>query len=287
MGLIVATGLAIVAGLILVTGLVLSFSMTRRYGLIEVHGPAEVGLSFEPVTFEAADGLQLQGWWIPAPGSDRAVVIMHGHGGSMDWDVHRAPALHAAGLNVLLFDFRAHGRSQGRTITFGYLERWDVVGAVRFLQSRGIRRIGLLGFSFGGIAAVLAAPLCPDIAAVVSDGGPARIKTALAEWGVERGISRRVSAPLAWLTVATTSLRLRANLFRYEPVRWVGRIAPRPILFIHGELDQYLPDFDDLVAAAGPTAEVWRVPNAGHTKVSEVLHDEYPRRVIAFFERHL
>jgi len=67
----------------------------------------------------------------------------------------------------------------------------------------------------------------------------------------------------------------------------VGRIAPRPILFIHGELDQYLPDFDDLVAAAGPTAEVWRVPNAGHTKVSEVLHDEYPRRVIAFFERHL
>ncbi len=226
--------------------------MTRRFGLAEVRSPAEFGLAFEEVTFKATDGLTLHGWWIPNAGSDRAVVIMHGHGGSMDWDIHRAPALHAAGFNVLLFDFRAHGRSEGTTITFGYLERQDVLGAVEFLRGRGMRRIGLLGFSFGGIAAMLATPICPDIAAVVTDGGPARMRSAMAARGVEWGAPRWLSVPLAWLTVAMTSLRLRANLFHYEAVRWVGRISPRPILFIHAGQDQYLPDFDDLYAAARP-----------------------------------
>lgn len=274
-------------GLVLSVGLVLSFYMTHRFGLVEVHSPAEYGLAFEEVTFDATDALTLHGWWIPATGSDRAVVIMHGHGGSMDWDVHRAPALHAAGFNVLLFDFRAHGRSEGGVITFGYLERRDVLGAVRFLYSRSMRRIGLLGFSFGGIAAMLTAPVCPDIAAVVSDGGPARMRTAMTARGVELGAPRWLSAFLAWLTVAMTSLRMRANLFHYEPVRWVGRISPCPILFVHAGQDQYLPDFDDLYAAARSPKEVWRVPEAGHTEVSEVLPEEFQRRVIAFFDQNL
>ncbi len=277
----------VLIGLVLAVGLALSFLMTRRFGLAEVRSPAEFGLSFEEVTFKAADGLTLRGWWIPNAGSDRAVVIMHGHGGSMDWDIHRAPALHTAGFNVLLFDFRAHGRSEGRTITFGYLERQDVLGAVEFLRGRGMRRIGLLGFSFGGIAAMLATPICPNIAAVVTDGGPARMRSAMAARGVEWGAPRWLSVPLAWLIVAMTSLRLGANLFHYEAVRWVGRISPRPILFVHAGQDQYLPDFDDLYAAARLPKEVWYVPEAGHTKVSEVLPEEFQRRVIAFFDQHL
>jgi fermentation-respiration switch protein FrsA (DUF1100 family) len=205
----------------------------------------------------------------------------------MDMDVHRAPALHAAGFNVLLFDFRAHGRSDGQQITFGYLERRDVQGAVAFLLSRGMRRIGLLGFSLGGIVAVLSTPLCPEVAAVVTDGGPIRMRTAAAARGVEWGFPAWVSRPMAWLTIAMTCLRLRANLFRYEAVHWVGKIAPRPILFIHGDRDQYCPDFDDLYAAAGSPKELWRVPEAGHTTLSSIVPEEHRQRVISFFQRHL
>lgn len=278
--------LAALAALLLALSLALSVWMTRRQKLAQTHTPAEVGLPFEEVTFPATDGLKLCGWWIPASGSDRAVIILHGHGGSMDWDVHRAPALHAAGLGVLLFDFRAHGRSPGQIITFGYLERRDVVGAVDWLRRRGVRRVGLLGFSLGGIAAMLAAAICPGVAAVVTDGGPARPRTALAAWGAERGVSRRLSAALAWLAIAGASLRLRANLFRYEPIRWVGR-RTCPILFIHGDQDQYVPDIDALYAAALPPKELWRVPGAGHTTVDNVCPDEHRRRVLDFYERHL
>jgi fermentation-respiration switch protein FrsA (DUF1100 family) len=273
--------------LALAVGLALSCLLTRRSTLTEIQTPADFGLAFEEVAFLAADGLRLRGWWIPAPGPDRAVVILHGHMGSMDMDVHRAPALHAAGFNVLLFDFRGHGRSDGRQITFGYLERRDVQGAVAFLRSRGMCRIGLLGFSLGGITATLSAPLCPEVAAVVNDGGPIRMRTAVAARGVEWGFPAWLTRPMAWLAIAMTSVRLRANLFRYEAVHWVGKIAPRPILFIRGDRDQYGPDFDDLYAAAGSPKELWRVPGAGHVTLSSTVPEEHRQRVIAFFQKYL
>ena len=273
--------------LILAVGLGLSFFMTRRMPRSAFHNPAEYGLAFEEVRFPAADGLSLQGCWIPHPGSDRAVVILHGQGGCLDWDLHRAPFLHAAGYNVFLFDFRAHGRSQGRMATFGYLERKDVLGAVDFLKGRGMRSIGLLGFSYGGMASMLTAPLIPEVRAVVSDGGPARARSAFSGRAMEMGLPRWLAVSLAWLAVASISIRLGANLFRYEPIRWVGKIAPRPVLFIHGEQDVYLPDFDALFAATGEPKEAWRVPGVGHTKVSEALPDEFRRRILAFFARSL
>ncbi len=279
--------LLVPVGLVLAAGLVTSFYLTSRRPRTTFQSPAEYGLEFEELTFKAADGLRLKGCWIPATGSDRAVIILHGHGGSLDGDIHRAPALHAAGFNVFLFDFRAHGRSQGRLATFGYLERQDVLGAVELLQHMGLKRIGLLGFSYGGMAAMLAAPICPYIHAVVTDGGPARLQTALATRAVELHIPQWLAGPLAWLTIAITSLRLRANMFHYEATRWVGRITPRPILFIHGELDQYCPDFNDLFAAAGEPKEVWRLAGVGHTKASEDQPEEFRRRVIEFFNNNL
>jgi fermentation-respiration switch protein FrsA (DUF1100 family) len=67
----------------------------------------------------------------------------------------------------------------------------------------------------------------------------------------------------------------------------VGKITPRPILFIHGEQDQYRPDFDDLYAAAFEPKEAWRVPEAGHTTVSQVFPEEYQRKILVFFEQYL
>ena len=93
--------------------------------------------------------------------------------------------------------------------------------------------------------------------------------------------------PLAWLIVGMTSLRLGANLFHYEPIRWVGKISPRPILFIHGDHDQYLPDFDQLYAAARQPKELWRLPEVGHCNASQYYPEEHARRVIEFFSRYL
>jgi pimeloyl-ACP methyl ester carboxylesterase len=273
--------------LILASGLVLSFYFTKRGQLSEIHTIDEYGVDGETVAFNATDGLDLQGVWIPAAASDKAVIILHGHGGSYDFDLYRAPALQQAGFNVLLFDFRAHGRSEGKHMTFGFEECRDVLGAIEFLHQRGMQHIGLLGFSYGGIVSMLVTPDCPDVQAVISDGGPARMRTAIAARGVEMGFPLWLMKFLAWLILSLTSLRLGVNLFHYEPIRWVGKISPRPIFFIHGEQDQYLPDFDELYAAAKAPKELWRLADAGHTTASQLYPEEHTRRVIEFFQRTL
>ncbi len=279
--------LLILCSVIFVIGMALSFYFTRRAQLGEAFSPDEYGLEFEAIELRTSDQLTLRGVWIPAPQADKAIVILHGHGGSYDFDLYRAPSLHEAGFNVLLFDFRAHGRSDGKRMTFGYEERRDVQAAIEFLHQRGITHIGLLGFSYGGMAAMVSTPECPDVEAVISDGGPARIRAAIAARSVELGLPSWLGKAVAWLIVGMTSLRLRVNLFSYEPIRWVGKIAPRPILFIHGDHDQYLPDFDELYAAAKQPKELWRLTDAGHTTASQLYPEEHSRRVIEFFTRHL
>jgi uncharacterized protein len=285
--MVLIASLFILLDIFIVASLVLSTFLTHRHSLRNPRSPAEVGLDFEEITFPAADGLALRGWWVPCQGAERVIIQLHGQGGSMDPDIQYLPGWHAAGFNVLMFDFRAHGRSQGNFSTVGYLERQDVQGAVRFVLAKDLRRIGLLGFSMGGIVSMLSAPLCPEVKAVVSDGGPTRLKTALREWCAERRIPRPIGAFLAWLVLCGVSMRLAVNIFRYEPVLWVGQIAPRPILFIHGEHDQYCPDFDDLWAAAGPVKEIWRVNDAGHVTASQQHPEDYCRRVIEFFDKTL
>jgi uncharacterized protein len=272
---------------ILTLGLGLSFFFTRRGQLGETHSPDEYGLEYETIEFKASDKLTLHGVWIPSSDSDKAVIILHGHGGSYDFDLYRGSPLQKAGFNVLLFDFRAHGRSEGKHMTFGYEERWDVLGAIEFLHTRGMHHIGLLGFSYGGIVSMLVTPDCPAVEAIITDGGPARMRTAIAARGVEMGLPLWLTRPVAWLIISTTSIRLGVNLFRYEPIRWVGKISPRPILFIHGDLDQYLPDFDELYAAAKMPKQLWRLPDAGHTTASQFYPEEHTRRVVEFFNRYL
>lgn len=279
--------LGTILALLLAVALGLSFRLTRPPGQSEFSSPTEYGLAYEEVYFLATDGLRLRGWWIPAAGSERVVIILHGHGGSVDWDIRRAPPLIQAGFNVFLFDFRAHGQSQGKVTTFGFLERRDLTGAVRFLKARGMQKIGVIGFSLGGIVAMLTTPICPDIQAVISDGGPASIYTTLIAYGVNKGHPHWLAATFAWLALAGTSLRLGANMFSYAPVLWVGKITPRPILFIHGEQDQYLSNFDELFAAAESPKEAWRVAEAGHTTVEQVYPEEHNQRVIDFFTEHL
>ena len=180
--------LAIVA-VILIAGMAGSLRLTRRSYLTLTRSPAEYDLPFENVSFPATDGLTLRGWFIPGPDNERAIILLHGHGGSMDPDVQYIPALHAAGFSVLLFDFHAHGRSDGQITSFGYLERKDAVGAVHFLkETRGCKKVALVGFSLGGMVATLTAPICPEVDAIVNDGGPARLRSALKGWWIENNL---------------------------------------------------------------------------------------------------
>jgi fermentation-respiration switch protein FrsA (DUF1100 family) len=171
----------------------------------------------------------------------------------------------------------------------GYFERRDLLGAIDYLARRGIDRVGVIGFSMGAVVAISTAPHSEAIRAVVADSGFARLRPAIARGAQERGIPAWLAEPLSYLVLWVAILRLRANLAEAEPLRWVAKIAPRPLLIIHGGRDWYIPvaEIERLYAAAGEPKELCLVPEAEHRQIDQHCPDEYKAKVLDFFDHWL
>lgn len=251
--------------------------------------PSDYGLPYESVSFPSLNGLILRGWFIPAIKPRATVVFCHGYAGSKAPDLQYVPQFRAHGYNVLLFDFRAHGESNGSKSSLVYYERLDLLGAIAYLQQRGIHQVGLMGFSMGAAVAISSAPLSKAVRAVVADSGFAELKTILSAHLQNRGAPRFVASIMSNLIIWAAGQRLGCSLPESDPLRWVGRIAPTPLFLIHGEKDRSIPVSDAyrLYEAANQPKELWVAADADHRCVDQLYPDEYMARVLAFFDKWL
>jgi len=256
----------------------------------QTNSPAAHGLAFEDVTVRARDGLALAGWFIPAPGSQRAVLLVHGKDScrSCEFDgrfVEFAGQLQEAGFNILMIDLRGHGQSQNSRFTLGAHERWDVLGAVDWLQQRGFSRIGALGVSLGAASTVEAAadPQGGEaIQALVLDSGFGDL------WELLRiHFPRESGLPNAFLpgSLLMGRLLLGVDMSAIRPVEDLPRINA-PVMLIFGAQDDTVPLSQfHAMAATRPDAETWLVPDAGHARIYNAHPQEYVARVSRFFDR--
>jgi uncharacterized protein len=132
--------------------------------------PAQLGHTYREVAFRDRAGLTLRGWWIPGT-KHETVVMVHGWTSSRAEPMSKAGYLLDAGYNVLVFDLRGHGLSDGDYTTLGLTEPDDVATAVAFARSRDPGPIALLGYSMGGALAVETGARDADVAAVIEDSG--------------------------------------------------------------------------------------------------------------------
>ncbi|MBQ2817488.1 MAG: hypothetical protein IJF16_06125, partial [Clostridia bacterium] len=78
------------------------------------------------LSIKSLDGLLLSGRYLPVEGSKKTIILAHGYRSSAAdfscaWELYRE-----LGFNLLAIDQRAHGRSEGKYITFGVKEKDDV-----------------------------------------------------------------------------------------------------------------------------------------------------------------
>ncbi len=120
--------------------------------------PARIGLPFEDVTLETGDGIRLSAWFIPAQDSRAVLLFCHGNAGNISHRLDSIRIFHDLGLDVLIFDYRGYGKSEGSPTEEGTYR--DAEAAWDYLRrSRGIlsERIVLFGRSLGSaVAAELA-----------------------------------------------------------------------------------------------------------------------------------
>lgn len=250
-------------------------------------------LPFETATFQAADGVTIAGWYSPpspelSDEGAHCVILCHGLGTNRTEMQDIALELRRRGYGVLLFDFRGHGESGGSCTTVGLREVNDILGAVEFLCMRpeiDLDRIGILGVSMGGAAAIMAAAICPTLRWVVADCPFATLEQAL-----QTAFEAFVHAP-GWLfarpVIAFAQLFTGAHVTDVKPVECIGAIAPRPVLLIHGCDDGLVlaANSEQLYQAAGEPKELWLIPECDHVQCRVVAGEEYYRRIDAFFRR--
>jgi uncharacterized protein len=275
--------------IVLVSGLLASWLMGSFLTAPRMRsaGPLPADLPGETVTFTGKSAANLQGWYIPASAAGApTIILMHGVGGHRTDMLGRAHFLHRAGYAVLLFDFRGHGESPGTKVSFGYFESQDAAAAVDFVRHQNASaKIGLLGVSMGGAAAVLANPSLPVQAMILESVYPDIVSATEDRIAMRLGPLGRILTPLL---TCQLQLRLGISCDQLRPIGCVSKITV-PKFFLAGteDKDTTLPESKALFAAAAAPKQFWAVDGAAHVDLHAIAKQDYEKRVLAFFQQTL
>lgn len=262
--------------------------------------PKDLGLPYENISFQTADGITLRGWFIPSTSSGQAprsfdntqdkqaqidttktIIGLHG------WPADKGNILPALSFltetyNLFVFDFRGLGESEGKYSTIGVKETQDLKAAIQYLESRDIEEVGVWGFSMGGAVALMTAQDNPQIKAIISEASYARLDLMTSE-AFKLPLLRH---PLGFLTSLWAKLILGIDIRKAAPMEAVKQLQI-PILIIHSSNDEVIP-FSHAELLKGTLknnskAEFWFQENLFHGQ----LNKEYQQRIEDFYKRNL
>jgi fermentation-respiration switch protein FrsA (DUF1100 family) len=209
------------------------------------------------------DGIRLNAWWFPKPGSRFATLFLHGNAGNVTHRIDHAHAITTAGSSILVLDYRGYGKSKGHPTEQGlYL---DADAAYDALTQRGFRpnQIILQGESLGTAVAVELASRRPCAGLI--------LESPLTSLSNMAGAVLPVLGPLL--------------AHGFDTGRKIGQVHA-PLLVIHGDADEIVPfsQGQAVFRAANPPKELWRVPGAHHNDLLYIAGDEYVTRLRAFLQ---
>ena len=225
--------------------------------------PESVGLPYEEFEVRTSDGVDIAGWYIPSEGSDRTVVFVHGHGGTIHEGLRYAPALHRAGFNLALFSLRGN-MGTGHPYTMGDLERRDARAVIDEAVARGANSIGVFGFSMGAVVAIGVMAEDERIDAGLFNSPFATVQDQLTD-SLRSGFGLP-PFPLVPVTMWLARLRSGANFDDAAALRNIDRIQGRPIFVVHARRDPMVP-FEHgrrVYEAAHDPKNIWSPDIAGH-----------------------
>lgn len=229
--------------------------------------PEAIGLSYEEVLFQSADGIELSGWLVKAENPQGTVLICHGNAGNISHRLDEIRMFHGLGLNVFIFDYRGYGHSQGTPTEEGTYQ--DAEAAWQYLtEERGIKpkEIVVAGRSLGAaIAAHLAVQKTPR--ALILESG------------------------------FTSLPDMASELYPFYPVRFFLKFhydtvealkgVRCPVLVVHSRDDTLVP-FDHgqrLFEAANPPKEFLEI-HGPHNEGYAMSWGQYRQALLNFLERH-
>lgn len=236
--------------------------------------PETWGYRYRPVDFASADGTRLHGWWIASQAEPvrGTVVFSHGNSGSMGHHLGFVLWLTRAGYEVMMYDYRGYGRSEGRAERQGMIE--DARAALLYAATRGSRPDQPLisyGHSLGGAKSLVA----------IAEGKIKNLRAVVVDstFASYREMARIMGGRIAEAMVSDGG----------SPLEAVARISPLPLLVIHGRLDPVVPYSQGLklFRAAEEPKTLFEVRKGHHGNCLSRDNGAYRKRMLEWLEEQL
>jgi len=276
--------LAIVALIIILFPIVLH-RVYRAPRLVENITPESLDLRYAQYEIPTLKDKKLYAWLIKASQSNVTVIIAHGWGANAQMMLPLAVPFQQAGMEVMLYDARTHGKSDSDT--FSSLPRFaeDLVSVIRWVRKKRAKQsIIVLGHSLGAAAAMLAASWRAEIDIVIGVSGFAHPRLVML-----RHLDR------SWLPSFLVPVIIRYVQwvigYRFDDIAPMNRIRfiSCPVLLAHGTEDQVVPisDMHLIVRNAGLDADIRIIEIEGAKHNSVRQFQEHADLLIEFIRAKL
>lgn len=229
--------------------------------------PAKFGCKYSDVNFVADDGVKLHAWWMPAKGEAKATIVYsHGNAGSLGHHIVFVYWLVDAGYNVMMYDYRGYGQSEGKVTKAGVVK--DAQAAFKYVVSRDdVDEIISLGHSLGGAKSI----------AALGQSAPKGLKGVIVDstFASYRDMAERVAGKRARKVVTDS----------YEPYEYVKKLPEGvPFLVVHGAIDETIPfsQAERMYAAANPPKKMMKVEGGNHVNCFFVQDGKYRKELLAW-----
>ncbi len=240
------------------------------------------------VFFRTKDNLKLSGYLIKRQNPIANLMVCHGYQSCKEFSndvIELFP-----NYNILLFDFRAHGQSEGKYRTLGCHEYKDVIAAANFFKGntkdyKNNLPLIILGTSMGGSTAIKALEYEPNLCnAIVLDSSFASLKSV-----INNAFKYKANLPTyPFLPIAEkiTNFLASCDVEKMCPLENI-KSTKQPILFIHSCIDKIVPPNDSLLMYANAVNEknkIWIAKIAEHSKLRKKYPKEYKKKIERFIK---
>jgi uncharacterized protein len=230
---------------------------------------------FENVDISGDGGVHLKGWLFRAEQRRRGTIVyLHGLSDNRGTGAWIAAHFVKRGFDVLAYDSRAHGESEGQACTYGYYEKRDLA---RALDSLGADKVALMGSSMGAAVALQAAAEDRRVKTVVAIATISDLRTAAFERAPFIASRKNIESALR---IAEDEGHFHVD--EVSPVAAAARIAA-PVMLIHGAEDPETPyaHSQRVYAALHDPKRILIVPHAKH---NDTLTPETWKQVDAWID---
>lgn len=252
-------------------------------------GGAEFEKEMSDAEITSYDGLKLQAKYrLSDKGSHDWIISIHGYKDSHKFMLPYGAAFCEKGYHVLLPDDRGHGKSEGRYIGMGWLDKEDILKWIRWIVIRDPEaRIILHGISMGGATVMMTAGENPEhVAGYIEDCGYTSVYDIFA--CVMKRDYHLPAFPILHCCRLIGKLRAGYDFKKASCVEQLKK-CKKPMLFIHGEKDNFVPvSMGYQVYEAFPgDKELYIAKNAGHAEAMDVDPDIYFEKIFDFIDMQI